>query len=123
MLAPSLSIGRDGNVTLNFGTGDTNFIGTATNQNYAYAVEEVAPQLVGSSAVRLLASLDWWLPFPTAGEMITGPASVFDGGYYFATFRPSGGSACTAEKPTSGAWTSPTPRARPASNRALAPRR
>ncbi|MGO8992343.1 MAG: hypothetical protein ACLQVI_03370 [Polyangiaceae bacterium] len=96
VLAPSLSIGRDGNVTLNFGTGDTNFIGTATNQNYAYAVEEVAPQLVGSSAVRLLASLDWWLPFPTAGEMITGPASVFDGGYYFATFRPSGGSACTA---------------------------
>lgn len=101
VLAPTVSIGRDGNVVLNFGTGDTNFIGTATNPNYVYSISE----LPNATAHRLLANLNWYLPLshPTSGgtagqsEMVTGPSTVFDGGYYFATFRPaSGGGACTS---------------------------
>jgi type IV pilus assembly protein PilY1 len=101
VLAPTVSIGRDSNVVLNFGTGDTNFIGTATNQNYLYSITE----LPNASAHRLLSSLNWYLPLahPASGgtsgqsEMMTGPATVFDGGYYFATFRPaSGGGSCTS---------------------------
>ncbi len=84
MLGPTVSIGRDGNVVLNFGTGDTNYIGTATNPNYAYSLTE----LPNTTAQRLMANLNWYLPFPTNGEMMTGPAAVFDSGYYFATYRP-----------------------------------
>ena len=84
VLAPTVSIGRDGNVVLNFGTGDTNFIGTATNQNYVYSITE----LPNASAQRLLANLNWYLTLPNAGEMITGPATVFSDSYYFATYRP-----------------------------------
>jgi type IV pilus assembly protein PilY1 len=94
--APALSIGRDGNVVLNFGTGDANYIGTETNPNFVYSVSELPPQAVGSSATRLIASVNWYNQFPVGGEMVTGPGAVFDGTYYFAAFSPSSTSSCTA---------------------------
>jgi hypothetical protein len=95
--APSLSVGRDGNLVLNFGTGDVNYVGTATNQNYVYSVSEVPPSKEASPTGKyLLANVNWDYMLPTAGEMISGPSQVFDGGYYFATFRPSASSGCTA---------------------------
>jgi type IV pilus assembly protein PilY1 len=94
VLAPTVSIGRDGNVVLNFGTGDTNAIGTASNLNFVYSVGEEP----NTTAGRLLASVNWYDQLPTAGEMVTGPSAVFDGGYYFATYAPagSGTSGCTS---------------------------
>ncbi len=93
VLSPTLSVGRDGNVVLNFGTGDTSLIGVASNLNYVYSITE----LPNTSVKRLLANVNWYTQLPTAGEMVTGPAAVFDGGYYFATYAPASGVAgCTA---------------------------
>jgi hypothetical protein len=95
--APSLSVGRDGNLVLNFGTGDVNYIGTATNQNYVFSVSEVPPSKENvTSTSNLLANVNWYFALPTAGEMISGPSQVFDSAYYFATFRPSTTSGCNA---------------------------
>jgi type IV pilus assembly protein PilY1 len=98
VLAPSVSIDRTGNVVLNFGTGDVNAIGTASNQNYVASISEVP--IAGTRALdNLFAQVNWYLLLPNApGEMMTGPAAVFDGTYYFASYAPasgSGASACT----------------------------
>jgi type IV pilus assembly protein PilY1 len=102
VLAPAVSVGRDGNVVVNFGTGDTNFIGTATNDNFVYSIGELpstttaAATCAIASSRCLLANLNWYLSLPTAGEMMTGPSVVFNGSYYFATFRPlTGSQACS----------------------------
>jgi type IV pilus assembly protein PilY1 len=90
----NVSTGRDGNIVLNFGTGDVNYIGQESNQNYVYSVSEIPNATSGT----LLANVNWYDRLPTAGEMITGPSEVFDGAYYFATYAPSppGANACAA---------------------------
>ena len=100
VLSPTLSIGRDGNVVLNFGTGDTSAIGTAANLNYVYSVTE----LPNTSVHRLLANVNWYTQLPTAGEMVTGPAAVFDGGFYFASYAPASSGSTSCASGTAYLW-------------------
>ena len=46
-------------------------------------------ELPNTTQKRLLANVNWYEQLPTAGEMVTGPAAVFDGSYYFATYAPA----------------------------------
>jgi type IV pilus assembly protein PilY1 len=84
--APSLSIGRTGNVILNFATGDVNQVGNSTGlPNYVFSVGELADASTG----KLKASVNWWKVLPNPGELVSGPSAVFDGTYYFATYVPN----------------------------------
>jgi len=100
VLSPTVSVGRDGNVVLNFGTGDTALIGTGSNLNYVYSVTE----LPNTSTKRLLANVNWFLQLPNAGEMVTGPAAVFDGGYYFASYAPASNAATSCTPGVAYLW-------------------
>jgi type IV pilus assembly protein PilY1 len=110
--APSVSVGRTGNLVLNFGTGDVNFIGLTTNQNYVISVSEVPPQAVGmTGSSHLYAEVNWYFPFPTSGgtptgEMMTGPSQVFDTTYYFASYAPTtqAGSTNTCAAGSAAIW-------------------
>jgi type IV pilus assembly protein PilY1 len=79
--ALNLTTGRDGDLVVNFGTGDTSSIGITQLQNFVYSVSE------RPTSGKLVASPNWYDPL-SLGEMITGPATVFDGVYYFATYAP-----------------------------------
>jgi len=79
--APNITTGRDGDLVLNFGTGDLNSVGITQLPNFVFSVSERPTSGV------LLASPNWYLPL-SLGEMITGPATVFDGVYYYASYAP-----------------------------------
>jgi type IV pilus assembly protein PilY1 len=81
--APNVTTGRDGNLVLNFGTGDVNSIGITQLPNFVYSVSE----LPSTSEEKLIASTNWSLQL-TPGEMITGPSTVFDGVWYYASYAP-----------------------------------
>jgi type IV pilus assembly protein PilY1 len=97
--APTVSVGRDGNLVLNFGTGDLDLIGQASNKNYVYSVSEEP----NATVAKFLATVNWYELLPGAGEMVAGPSVVFDGAYYFATFSPGTGSG-TCPNPSPYLW-------------------
>ncbi len=104
--SPNVTIGLDGHLVLDFGTGDTNNIGTSYIQNYVYSVSEKSNATTSVAGTRLIGSVNWYDALPNTtggGEMITGPATVFDGVYYFATYAPpaGGGSTCATGSPLS----------------------
>ncbi len=87
--ALNVTTGRDGDLVLNFGTGNIDAIGITQLPNFVYSVSE------RPSSGKLIASVNWYMPL-NAGEMITGPATVFDGTYYYATYAPGGTTGCPA---------------------------
>jgi type IV pilus assembly protein PilY1 len=105
--SPNVTIGLDGHLVLNFGTGDVNNIGTSYMQNYVYSVSEKSNATASVSGTRLIASVNWYDALPNTaggGEMLTGPATVFDGVYYFATYAPPVGGAKTCATGLAYLW-------------------
>jgi type IV pilus assembly protein PilY1 len=95
-VTPVIAPGRDGNLTIELGTGDQNQIGAInTYPNFVYATSESVQTDTSTSVTKLRAQVNWFKPLLT-GEMITGPAAVFDGTFYFASFAPPtvGGASC-----------------------------
>ncbi len=89
---PVISLDRGSNVVINVATGDQEVFGY-TDDFYVYSLSE---KLQGSP-VKLRASVNWYLKL-TEGERVTGPMAVFDGTFYFATYKainPSTGNVCS----------------------------
>jgi type IV pilus assembly protein PilY1 len=82
---PRVSVGRLGNVVINYGTGDTSTLGTNSGgTNYVFSIRERA-----NSNNAVLSDANWWYQLPHAGELVTGPSAVFDAVYYFTTYAPA----------------------------------
>jgi type IV pilus assembly protein PilY1 len=91
------SLDLSGNLVINAGTGNQdNF--DANGTYYMYSVTET----VQGSPAKLRAFVNWWLNPATvtnaAGERVSGPMTVFDSVFYFATYAaaPQGSQACTS---------------------------
>jgi type IV pilus assembly protein PilY1 len=103
VLAPVMSLDRSGNLTIHVATGDqdvfsaTTFLpgtdndrdDTLADYNFLYSITEKL-----DSTGKLRATVNWYLTF-NDGERVTGPMSIFDGSFYFATFAPSVSNACS----------------------------
>ncbi len=89
---PVISLDRGSNVVIDVATGDQEVFGY-TDDFYIYSLSEKAQ----GSPPKLRASVNWYLKL-TDGERVTGPMAVFDGTFYFATFKavnPSTGNVCS----------------------------
>jgi type IV pilus assembly protein PilY1 len=100
-VSPSLSLDTAGQVVLNAATGTTQQYDT-TGVNVIYSITEK----VQGSPPKLRASVNWYLGTPgtagspvlQAGERVSGPMTVFNGTFYFATYfagATPGSNACT----------------------------
>jgi type IV pilus assembly protein PilY1 len=106
VLAPVLSTDVSGNLVMHVATGDQDtFAATAfapgsttakvAAYNFLYSVTEKYDS--NNSPNKLRANVNWYIPFAN-GERVTGPMSVFNNGFYFASYAPitaSGTSICT----------------------------
>jgi type IV pilus assembly protein PilY1 len=96
-LAPVISLDPQGSVVLNVATGTQDAF-DSTGVYYVYSISE----MVQSSPAKLRASVNWWLDPSTMtaqpGERVSGPMTVFDGVFYFATYAaaPPGSQSCTS---------------------------
>ena len=91
------SLDLTGNLVLNFGTaGQDTFDSNGTY--YMYSVSEV----VAGTPAKMHAQVNWWLDPSTVtnspGERVSGPMTVFDSAFYFATYAaaPQGSQSCTS---------------------------
>jgi type IV pilus assembly protein PilY1 len=106
-VTPITTIDRQGNVTLQYATGDqssytANY--TVPGQpkpvyqtiNYVYSLKVTSTIPAGNT----VSAVNWYQPLGTvpasAGERVTGPMAVFDDTFYFATFVPPNPEAPTA---------------------------
>jgi type IV pilus assembly protein PilY1 len=93
-VTPVLSLDTAGSVVLNVASGTQATFDT-TGLDYVYSVSEK----VQGSPAKLRAQVNWWIGPPTfqAGERVSGPMTVFDGVFYFATYAAASGSqSCTS---------------------------
>jgi type IV pilus assembly protein PilY1 len=103
VLPPLLSLDRNGNLTMHVATGDQDVFSATTfkpgtdndtddrvaDYNFLYSITERF-----DTSNKLRSSVNWYVPF-VDGERVTGPMSVFDGNFYFASFHPGVANACT----------------------------
>ena len=88
---PVLSLDRAGNVVINVATGDQELYGY-TGDFYVYSLSE---KLQGDP-IKLRAAVNWYSKL-IDGERVSGPMAVFDGTFYFATYKavnPASGNVC-----------------------------
>jgi type IV pilus assembly protein PilY1 len=100
--APRISVGRTGNLVLDWGTGELANLGLADgSQNWVFSVGET--NLTASITSKLVAKTNWYEALQP-GEMVSGPSAVFDSVYYFTTFIPPSASVKTCTTGTSYMW-------------------
>jgi type IV pilus assembly protein PilY1 len=107
-VSPVLSLDTAGEVVLNLGTGSTQLFDT-NGMYLVYSItEKVQGSTSGSSSPKLRASVNWYLSSPPPGststgyplqpgERVSGPMTVFNGVFYFATYSATqqGQQVCT----------------------------
>jgi type IV pilus assembly protein PilY1 len=100
--APRVSVGRTGNLVLNWGTGELANLGLSDGSyNYVFSAGEV--NSTSSINSKLVAKTNWFEALQT-GEMVSGPSLVFDSVYYFTTYVPSTTSGRTCSPGASYIW-------------------
>jgi type IV pilus assembly protein PilY1 len=97
-VTPVVSLDTSGQLVMNIATGTTETY-NSTGLEYVYSVTEKV-QVLGTTS-KLRSYVNWWLGPPTfaAGERVSGPMTVFDGTFYFATYAaaaPGSGSPVCA---------------------------
>ncbi len=86
-LAPVVATDRLGAVVVGIATGDQESF-TASGSNYVYSITEKADP----NTNKLRASVNWYVPY-TLGERASGPMTIFDSVFYWATYAPASTSA------------------------------
>ncbi len=77
---PVLALDRRGALVIAIATGDQETY-TPTGKNFVASLSEK------SNGTKLIADLNWYLPF-TSGERVSGPMTIFDSTLYFSTYAP-----------------------------------
>lgn len=93
VFAPVVSVDPNGDVTLNFATGDQETLGSAPGvTNYVWSVTEELDKENRSLFTR---RVNWYLPLRD-GERVVGPLTLFNSQLFFTTYSPpdSGAPAC-----------------------------
>jgi type IV pilus assembly protein PilY1 len=107
MVPPVLSLNQDATLVLNVGTGTQDTF-DANGLYYVYSISEKVYPLDS----KLRAQVNWYLAssVPSAqgamglGERVSGPMTVFDGTFYFATYRAPSGNTPTCSGGDAFLW-------------------
>lgn len=97
---PAVSVDTNGDVTLNFATGNQETLGSAPGTtNYIWSVTE----RLGTDRTSITRHLNWYKAFED-GERVVGPLSLFNSQVFFTTYTPPESSAPACKSGESRVW-------------------
>lgn len=97
---PAVSVDANGDVTLNFATGEQETLGAAPGTvNYVYSLTEK----LGASKLSLTRQLNWFQRLEN-GERVVGPLSLFNSQVFFTTYSPAPNAAPACQNGETRIW-------------------
>lgn len=97
---PAVSVDSNGDVTLNFATGNQETLGSAPGTtNYVWSITEK----LGGDRLSFTRHVNWYKAFED-GERVVGPLSLFNSQVFFTTYTPADSSAPACKSGESRVW-------------------
>lgn len=97
---PSVSVDTNGDVTMNFATGNQETLGVAPGTtNYIWSITEK----LQSDRLSITRHVNWYRAFEN-GERVVGPLSLFNSQVFFTTYSPADDTAPACKSGESRVW-------------------